>query len=263
MSDRAGAAGAGAIRFLGVPVERHASIGSTNDEAFRRAEEEAPEGLVVIASVQTEGRGRQGRLWWDAPGASLSFSVLLRPRIPLPQFPLFALAMACAVADAGAEAAGTRLDVKWPNDVLHRGRKLCGILAESRVSGAPAAGGTPLVIGVGVNVNQSEEDFPPEIRGAATSFRLAGGGAVLPLDTLLAAVLSRFERLVGLAPGDDADALWREIAPRLPGQGAEVSVRSGGRRIDGIVEGVTETGALKVRERGHDETIVISAGEML
>jgi BirA family biotin operon repressor/biotin-[acetyl-CoA-carboxylase] ligase len=262
MNDRAGATGTRAARFLGVPIESHRSIGSTNDEAFRRAEEGAPEGLVVVAAVQTAGRGRQGRLWYDAPGASLSFSVLLRPRIPLPQYPLLALAMACSVADAGGEAAGTPLDVKWPNDVLHRGRKLCGILAESRVSGA-AGLSPPLVIGVGVNVNQSEEDFPREIRDAATSFRIARGGDSMALDSVLDSILARFERLLGLVSGGDAASLWREITPRLPRAGDRVTVRSGGRRIDGVVEGITETGALRIRERGGDDAVVISAGEIV
>ena len=89
------------IRFLGVPVERHASIGSTNDEAFRRADEGAPEGLVVLADAQTAGRGRQGRAWWDAPGASLLFSILLRPTLPLAQCPLLALALAPYVTPFG------------------------------------------------------------------------------------------------------------------------------------------------------------------
>ena len=94
------------MRFLGVPVEFRASVSSTNDEILRRAADGAPEGLVIAADQQTAGRGRQGRSWWDAPGNSLLFSVLLRPSIPLARFPLLGIAMACAVAEAGSEAAG-------------------------------------------------------------------------------------------------------------------------------------------------------------
>ena len=263
MSGTDGAPAARPVQFLGVPIERHESIGSTNDEALRRSDEGASQGLVVVAAAQTGGRGRQGRQWWDASGASLSFSVLLRPTISLPQFPLLALAMACAVADAGGEAAGATLDIKWPNDVLHRGRKLCGVLAESRVSGGPAIGVVPLVIGAGINVNQLDEDFPPELREIATSLRLAGGGGAIRLDDLLAAILVRFERHVGLIEGGDATPLWTEVTARLPRAGTEVSVRSGGRRIDGVVEGITETGALRLRERDRDRETVISAGEMI
>ncbi|HZV91304.1 MAG TPA: biotin--[acetyl-CoA-carboxylase] ligase, partial [Candidatus Nitrosocosmicus sp.] len=114
------------LRFLGVPIERHASLGSTNDEALRRAMEGAPEGVVVLADVQTAGRGRQGRGWNDVPGASLAFSVVLRPALPLPRLPLLALAMACSVAEAAEALTGSTYDVKWPNDVLFEGRKVCG-----------------------------------------------------------------------------------------------------------------------------------------
>ncbi len=274
-----GSGGTNAARaqdFLGVPIERHEVIGSTNDEAFRRVGDGAPEGLVVVAGTQTSGRGRQGRLWWDAPGHSLSFSILLRPGIPLPQYPLLAIAMACAVADAGGDVAAARLDVKWPNDVMHAGRKLCGVLAESRVSGGSGAAGgprgaggpggaaSPLVIGVGVNVNQTDEDFPRELRGAATSLRLARGASTGPisLDAVLASILARFEPFVRMGQRGAAAELHAAVAPRLPRPGAEVSIRSGARRIDGIVEGLTETAALRVRERDRAEATVVSAGEL-
>ncbi len=290
MTDRAIAAELRPLHFLGVPIERHESIGSTNDEVFRRAAEGAPEGLVVVAGTQTAGRGRMGRSWWDSPGASLSFSILLRPKIPLPQYPLLALAVACAVAEAGTEISGEPLDVKWPNDVVHRGRKLCGVLAESRVSGGvpspsvsshsgPSAGplppGPPVVIGAGVNVNQRESDFPPELRERATSLRIVGGEGeeihaaqvvrathTIALDTLLAAILHRLERYVGLAGEGDPSRLWNQVTQRLPRPGTAISVQSGGRRIDGTVEGITETGALRLRERGRDDVTIVSAGEM-
>jgi BirA family transcriptional regulator, biotin operon repressor / biotin---[acetyl-CoA-carboxylase] ligase len=249
-------------RFLGVPVERHASLGSTNDEVFRRADEGAPEGLVVVTGAQTAGRGRQGRAWWDAPGASLLFSILLRPTIPLAQCPLLALALACSVAEAGTEATGAALTVKWPNDVLHDGRKLCGVLAESRVSGVPSSLRPAVVLGAGVNVNQAADDFPAEIRDCATSLRIAGGAAAPRIDDLLAMILDRLERYLGLAAGGDAGALWSEVTARLPQAGTEVALLSGGRRIEGVVEGVTEGGALRVRERGRAEATVVSAGEM-
>jgi biotin-(acetyl-CoA carboxylase) ligase len=85
----------------------------------------------------------------------------------------------------------------------------------------------------------------------------------MALDSVLDSILARFERLLGLVSGGDAAALWREITPRLPRAGDRVTVRSGGRRIDGVVEGITETGALRIRERGGDEAVVISAGEMV
>ena len=247
------------LRFLGVPVERHAWLGSTNDEALRRAGEGAPEGLVVVADVQTSGRGRHGRSWNDVPGASLAFSVLLRPTLPLPRLPLLAIAMACAVAEAAEAITGTRFDVKWPNDVLFDGRKVCGVLAESR-SGRD--GRTLVVIGAGVNANHLEGDFPADLRAHATSLRMAGGSYVTP-ESVLAAVLPRFERYVHLAHPQGGDALRDAVVGRLPPPGTHVAVRRGEARVEGVVEGITETGALRFRENGHEETVVLSAGELL
>jgi BirA family biotin operon repressor/biotin-[acetyl-CoA-carboxylase] ligase len=249
------------IRFLGVPIERHASIGSTNDEVFRRAEEGAPEGLLVTADVQTAGRGRRGRTWWDAPGASLPFSLLLRSALVLPRYPLFALAMACSVAEAGEAETGAPLTVKWPNDVLHDGRKLCGILAESRAGGAA---GSLLVIGTGVNVNQLREDFPHEIRDAATSLRLAAGkGEPLRPLAVLRSILAHFERYVALSREDEGLSLWRQVVARLPEPGTRIAVRNAERTLEGTVDGYTEGGALRLIEAERGEVLVISAGEVV
>ena len=247
------------LRFLDVPIERHASLGSTNDEALRRAMEGAPEGVVVLADVQTAGRGRQGRAWNDVPGASLAFSVVLRPALPLPRLPLLALAMACSVAEAAEAVTGHTYDVKWPNDVLFEGRKVCGILAESRSGGD---GRPVLVIGTGVNVNHRQEDFPDEIRERATSLRQAGGAYLNP-ESVLAAALERFEKYVTLARDRGADALRDAVVDRLPAPGTTVALRRGDDRVEGVVEGITETGALRFRERGHDQAIVLAAGELL
>lgn len=230
--------------YLGVPIEFRRTVGSTNDEVMRRAAEGAPEGLVIATDEQTAGRGRHGRTWWDAPGNSLLFSVLLRPGIPLPRFPLLGIAMACAVAEAGAEITGEPFGVKWPNDVLHGRRKLCGILAESR----PAATGHVLVIGAGTNVNQGAVDFPAELRDQATSLRIAAGGGALDREDLLGAVLARFERYRGIAELDGPEALRQAILPRLPQPGSRIAVQTAEGRIEGTVEAVLATGALLIQD---------------
>ena len=246
------------IEFLGVRAERHAVLKSTNDEALRRAEAGAPEGLVVVAETQTAGRGRLGRAWWDRAGLSLPFSLLLRPGIPLPHYPLLALAMAGAVADAGEALTGAPLEVKWPNDVLHAGRKLCGILAESRSGETPA-----LVIGTGINVNQAEEDFPEELRGRATSLRLAAGGREIDPGDVLEAVLARFARSIALTRSGDLSAIRADAIRRLPPPGTEVAVRTGGRVLRGVVAGYSDTGALQLREFDREEATLVTAGETL
>lgn len=248
-----------AAAALGVPVERHRAIGSTNDEALRRAAEGAPEGLVVVADEQTAGRGRLGRAWWGAPGESLLFSLLLRPGIPASRYPLLGIAMAAAVAEAGSETAGVPLRVKWPNDVLHEGRKLCGILAEARSGGGGAAA---LVIGVGVNVSQRAEAFPPELRERATSLRVAAEGRTVDREALLAAILARFDRYRRIAREEGAAALREALAPRLPGRGEAARVTMGDRVVSGTIEEVTENGALRIRESDGKSVVTVSAGDL-
>lgn len=251
----------GAQRFLGVPVEAHAILDSTNDEALRRARDGAREGLVVAAERQTAGRGRHGRSWFGDPGRSLLFSVLLEPKIPLPSYPLLGLALACSVAEAGGEAVGAALDLKWPNDVVHAGRKLCGVLAESR---APHTGAPPaLVVGAGVNVNQLEGDFPAEIRSRATSLRIAAGGREIDITSLLEATLARYEGYLAAARGADPRPLFDRVRPRLPARGTPVRVLQSGRIVEGTVEEVTELGALRVREADGGVLSTVSAGDLL
>lgn len=267
----------GARTFLGVPVERHAVLPSTNDEAFRRAAEGAPEGLVIVAGTQTAGRGRHGRTWQDSPGHSLLFSVLLKPMLPVPSWPLLSLAMSASVAEAGGEAARTTLGVKWPNDVVSAGRKICGVLAESR--GGDGMRGV-LVIGTGVNVNQEVSDLPVELRDRAASLRLAarGGpralsgrgdpgdprdpGPLLDCDALLEALLDRFGDRLALGRDGGPRALFLELRHHLPGVGARVTVRMGGRVLEGTVEEVLETGALRVRDSGTGAVETVAAGEL-
>lgn len=248
------------MRFLGVPAEVHETLGSTNDEAFRRAREGAPEGLVVLADHQTSGRGRLGRSWFDDTGRSLMFSILLRPSIPLQSYPLLALALASSIAEAGAEIVGEPLTVKWPNDVLHRGRKVCGILAESRAlrPGEPPV----LVLGAGVNVNYEEKDFPGELRDRATSLRVVEGGGKVPMGALFGAILLWFVRELEFARGGDPGVLLARVRRGLPEDGARVRVVLGDRAVEGELLEVTETGALRVRDPASGKVETLAAGVM-
>ena len=248
-----------AAEFRGVPAEFHESIDSTNEEALRRAAAGAPEGLVIVAERQTAGRGRLGRSWWDAPGSSLLFSILLRPSIDIARWPLLGIAMACAVAEAGSEAAAATLDVKWPNDVLHAGRKLCGVLAESRV---PSPGSPALVVGAGINVNQLGADYPDELRERATSLRVAAGGGLIDTRALLAATLGRYGRYLEIARGEGAAALRRAVDGRLPTRGTPVRVLVGERRLIGTIEEITDTGALRLRLDSDGSLTTVTAGEL-
>jgi BirA family biotin operon repressor/biotin-[acetyl-CoA-carboxylase] ligase len=144
-----------------------------------------PEGAVVAAGEQTAGRGRLGRRWEAPAGTSLLFSVLLHPAVPPPRLPELSLVAGRAVADANA--AVTRLEpaVELPNDVLVGGRKVAGILAEASEG--------RVVLGIGVNVNQTAAELPRDARRPPTSLRLESGH-VTPRAPLLAEILLRLER---------------------------------------------------------------------
>jgi BirA family biotin operon repressor/biotin-[acetyl-CoA-carboxylase] ligase len=128
--------------------------------------------------------------------------------------------------------------------VLHAGRKLCGILAESR----PGAAGHVLVVGAGINVNQEAGDFPEELRSRATSLRAAWGGRELDREDLLAAVLERFERYRGIAALDGPEALREAILPCLPQPGTRIVVQTPEGRVEGTVEAILATGALLIQD---------------
>ena len=168
------------------------STESTQSEVQRLAAAGAPEGTVVTARHQRAGRGRRGHEWWDAPNQSLLLSVLLRPAAPPAAVPQLSLVGGLAVAEALATA-GVTARIRWPNDLLVDGRKVCGILAEASSEG-PAAGPGRLhhvILGIGINLNQT--GFPGPLADRATSLRLVTGRPH-DAETVLAAVLARLER---------------------------------------------------------------------
>ena len=166
---------------FGQPYRYEAVVESTQ----RLVADDAPEGALVVADEQTQGRGRLGRRWEAPPGTSLLFSLALRPRVPGDRLPELSLVAGGAVAEAVADATGLDVEVKFPNDLLVGGRKVAGILAEAREG--------LVVLGIGVNVNQRADELPGETRLPATSLRLAGGRE-LDRAELLVAILARLER---------------------------------------------------------------------
>jgi BirA family biotin operon repressor/biotin-[acetyl-CoA-carboxylase] ligase len=232
------------------PIVRLGRVDSTQTVAFALAADGAPDGTVVVADSQAAGRGRRGRAWLDEPGASLLASIVLRPRLEPARLPGLSLAAAVAVAEALTRTAGVSPRLKWPNDVLVNGRKLAGILLETRLSGE-----RPTTI-LGVGVNLSQRVFPAEIGQRATSVWLASGRLV-DRDSLLAALLDalgdwrrRLERQ-GFAP---VRARWRALADTL---GRAVTVDG----VSGVAVDVDADGALVVVD-GDGRRRRVVAGEV-
>jgi BirA family biotin operon repressor/biotin-[acetyl-CoA-carboxylase] ligase len=173
-----------AVRAAGIeaPPRYLEETGSTNSVALGLAAAGAPDWTVVAAGHQTEGRGRLGRSWADAPGKALMFSVVIRPDLRPERSPLLSLR---AAVESIAAVGHPRLRSKWPNDLMVGERKAGGILVGAHVSGDRV---DHAVVGVGLNVAMEGEDFPPQLRGRATSLRTEGIPADAP--AILTAFLS-------------------------------------------------------------------------
>jgi BirA family transcriptional regulator, biotin operon repressor / biotin---[acetyl-CoA-carboxylase] ligase len=236
---------------IGRTIHYRDSLPSTNDYAFRLAQEGAFHGEVVIADQQTQGRGRRGRSWLSPAGLNVYFSVILRPELPPQRAPELTLLTAVAVAETLREAGGHAF-IKWPNDLLVDDRKVAGILTE--ISAEPEAIHF-VVIGVGVNLNARAHDFPPELSKLATSLAEARGQRV-PRALFTAALWMRLEEWLdlhqekGFGPVRDA---WRALSQTL---GQDVLVKTEHREFRGRAEDIDETGALLVRTPDGLERVV-------
>ncbi len=215
---------------------------STNSQLKRMALEGAPHGSLCLCEEQTAGRGRLGRSWVSQPGAGLWLSVLVRPRLSPSQAPLLTLCTALAMAEAVRTVTGLRPGIKWPNDLVLEGRKICGILLE--ISAEPDQI-EYVVIGTGLNVKKNA--VPPELAAQAAALE---DFCTPPLrHRLLTAYLAALEtRLDALS-----ERGWEAVAPDYQAAcvtlGSTVQV-SGAVSCTGVAERVDEQGALWVRDGG-------------
>ena len=236
---------------VGRPLIVKTTTGSTNDDAKRLAVEGCAQGTVVLADVQTAGRGRLGRTWFSPPATNLYFSVVWRDGLRAASLGSFALATGLAVAPALDAFVPTPMRIKWPNDVRSGGRKVAGVLAEAIFRGdRPYA----LVLGVGVNVRQV--DFPSEFAERATSLRNLRG-ADLRRSDVLRALLRELESTLDLLAHRGFDALHPGVVARCETLGT--TVRVGG--VEGLAMGIDGGGGLLVRS-GDGTMHTVTSGEV-
>ncbi len=234
-------------------IHQFASLGSTNDEL--KSLPNLLEFTCVVAEEQTAGRGRRDRQWHSSPGDGLYLSVLLLPGA-VPKLSLLSLVAAIAVAETLIERKVTSVDIKWPNDVLVNGRKLCGILIESVSAGTTAP---RIIVGIGVNLNH--ESFPAELSETATSLKIETGQTVSAdefRDQLLQRLLVWYERWKSGAVQLILDR-WQQLSTYAHGQRVSVALET--EHLVGETAGLTEDGALNLRlDDGNVRTIL--AGEV-
>lgn len=226
---------------------------STNDEAARLARAGASHGTIVIAAAQRAGRGRHGRAWASPPGLGLYLSAVVRPPLPLALVPPMTLAIGVGVCEAAREA-GADARLKWPNDVLVRGRKLAGVLVEAQSHGGRLES---VIVGIGVNLGGA---LPAELAARAITLAEAAGLDASDRERFVGALLRRVEIWIDryVASGLPAVApAWTERMARglvvraAAGEGAPAggtSAEAGGRSLEGEVAGLDADGALLLRD---------------
>lgn len=235
-------------KWLGHTVETYTSINSTNIRAKERAHDEDAQGFLVVADSQTAGRGRMTRAWHSPPGRNLYVSFVLKPTAPPETIPQIAILTAIALHQALSQTLPNHtFGLKWPNDIWSSsGKKLSGILCEATFQGASAA----IVVGVGVNVNDTAANFPPELQSTAGTLRDIAGH---PLDRtqLLADFLNAFEPLFEI--WETAASLqpflqyWNDF-DILKGNHIQLSVNDSD--TEGTVQGLMPDGRLLLK---HDD----------
>lgn len=240
---------------MNVNVVHYKEVDSTNAEARRLSKEGAESGLVVTAKKQTAGKGRRGRSWESPADENLYFSVLLKPTIAPEKAPMLTLVMAYSVAKA-LQKEDIQVLIKWPNDLVRSGKKVCGILTEMNLSGTQVE---DVIVGVGLNVNTM--NFPAELEDKATSLRKETLRE-LECGELLQLILKEFDKQYQrFLENQNLEFLQEDYNAMLINRGREVMVLEPGKEYLAKALGINKFGELLVqKEDGGIEAVF--AGEV-
>ena len=242
--------------FMGRNIHYFNSIDSTNSKAKEIALEEK-EGTVLIAEEQTEGKGRMGRSWVSPKGKGIWMSIILKPNVEPMKVPKLTLVGAAAVYKA-LENMGIKAQIKWPNDVLIDGKKICGILTE--MSGELNMVNY-VIMGIGINVNLDEGDFPEELKDKATSLKISTGKEINRKE-LTANILNEFEKLyISFKEKDQMNEVLKICRENSILLGEEVKIIRGNDVRIGKAIDINENGELLIKFEG-DKVESIIAGEV-
>lgn len=221
---------------------------STNDLCLELISSGAEHGTVVIADKQSKGKGRLGRTW-ISPEGGLYLSVILKEGIEEEHCHFLTFALCLSAADAIRSVSGSAPRIKWPNDILIKGRKVAGVLVEKH--------GRDYIAGIGVNINNGPESFPEEIRGKATSL-LVESGSVVDRDRFIMKMLERFECRLKTMSGEGRQALLEEIRDLSCTVGKQVVVENDGKKLEGTARDIDGSGALIIESDGGKITLITS-----
>ncbi|WP_091189295.1 biotin--[acetyl-CoA-carboxylase] ligase [Paenibacillus catalpae] len=243
-------------KVFGHSIDWHEAVDSTQNRAQRLAEEGAPEGTLVIAEQQLNGRGRMGRGWVSPQGKGIWMSMILRPSVPIHFAPQLTLLTAVALCRSLRRLTALPIGIKWPNDLLVEGKKISGILLESTAEEERLR---YVIAGIGISVNLEQSDYPEEILNKVTSLRIANGGEGFDRTTVITDFLQEWEQLYflylenGFTP---IITLWEALSVSLNHPARLITPQG---TIDGVPIGLDASGALKVRKEDGSTVIVFSA----
>lgn len=239
---------------LGRHIIYHPSTMSTNEDAFLLATNGEAEGTVVLADSQTEGKGRIQRKWYSPPGKNIYCSVILRPAMALQEASQIPLCAGVAVAEALQTYSSKNIDLKWPNDVLCNDKKVCGILSQLKVSRNKI---DFIILGIGINVNMRNEDFPEEIRSKATSI-LVETGCLVQRGKLLIILFKNLAKWYKKLLQDGFVPVKNEWLKRSTMIGKIVKVSCFGELIEGEAQDIDESGSLILMDEQRKKVAVIA-----
>jgi len=242
---------------IGQSITHFFRTDSTNTVALRMAARGAAHGTVVVAEEQTAGRGRLGRAWYSERSNGIYTSIILRPPLSPSSAPVLTLMAGLAAQSALSSTTGLAVDIRWPNDLLVNGKKVCGILTEMQ---AELDRLHAVVLGIGINVNHTQ--MPRGLKEIATSLRIEAQQtwSRVHLFTALLKELGRYYRLLLEQGGAAIARRWEAVSSFASGKRVRV-ISSGGESV-ATTAGLCPSGALRVRfEDGREESLV--AGEIL
>jgi len=243
-------------KFMGNQLHYYKEIGSTNDEAFRLGMGGAPEGTLLIAESQSAGKGRMQRVWHSPAGTNIYASIILRPTFEPSSAPQISIAAGVAVAETLNLYCPGRVYLKWPNDVLIGAKKVCGILAQMKMSKSAI---DFVIVGIGVNVNMNYEQFPEDIQAIATSMAMETGLEISRPELIISLYenLTKWYKQLQQNGFGRIREKWLSLSSMI---GKSVSVMFREEVISGEAIGLDEDGSLILLTSGN-ETVKVSAGD--
>lgn len=242
-------------KSIGQSVLNFSQLGSTNDYAsFLLSVGEASDGMVIMAGSQFAGKGQRGRVWYSVPGESLTFSIILKDCGFAPE-KTFVIQIIVALAIrrwAAGYISDTEVMLKWPNDVMVNGKKLAGVLTETQIQGGEVSA---LVIGIGINLNQSE--FPAGMGNPVSLYMISGSftGPEVELQSLCASVREVFAEWIS----GQEQPLFEEYSRYFYGKGQWRTFSIQGTMIEAMPEGINDQGSLVLRNRDGSLRVLDSA----